>query len=259
MPCSGHSLTTCHGWDTVLWHVVVETQYYMSCGDTVIQHVLVRTQFYDIAWSGRSYTTCPGWGADLQYAMFGTQFNNMFWSGHSFTTCHGWDTVLRHVLVRTQFYDISGSGRSYSTCPGWDAVLRHTFVNYLIISSMNRMHIKSLNYSMSVIITYVYIINVFSVCFIFYFRNVSGWMKYNVDRLHRADTLIDWNIIHDFMRNQWWVITNRGGRLDFPLLYAIICLFNVDDFINDTNMLSFLDVTTSWRLANTHICFIYIL
>ena len=66
-----------------------------------------------------------------------------------------------------------------------------------------------------------------------------------MDRLHRADTIIDWNIIHDFIRNQWWVITNRGGGLVFPLLYAIICLFNVDDFINDTNMLSFLDVTTS--------------
>ena len=77
-----------------------------------------------------------------------------------------------------------------------------------------------------------------------------------MDRLHRADTLIDWNIKHDFIRNQWWVITNRGD-LVFPLLYAIICLFNVDDFINDTNMLLFLDVTTSWRSANTHICLFF--
>ena len=124
MPCSGHSLTTCHGWDTVLQHVVVETQYYMSCGDTVIQHVLVRTQFYDIAWSGRSYTTCPGRGAVLQYAMFGTQFNNMLWSGHSFTTCHGWDTVLR-ALVGTQLFDMmmSWSGSSYSTFPERGIVL----------------------------------------------------------------------------------------------------------------------------------------
>ena len=63
--------------------------------------------------------------------------------------------------------------------------------------------------------------------------------------MDRADTLIDCNLIHDFIRSQWWVITNRGGGLVFPLLYAIICLFNVDDFINYTNMLSFLDVTTS--------------
>ena len=151
--CSGHSLTTCHGWDTVL-HVVVEMQYYMSCGDTVLQHVLVRTQFYDIAWSGRSYTTCPGRGAVLQYAMFGKQFNNMLWSGHSFTTCHGWntvlrallgtqfrhvvvgtqlsmscgDTVIRHVLVGRQLFDIPWTGHSFMTCPDCDVVLRHVLV-----------------------------------------------------------------------------------------------------------------------------------
>ena len=78
--------------------------------------------FYDITWSGRSYTTCPGRGAVLQYAMFGTQFNNMLWSGHSFTTCHGWDTVLR-ALVGTQLFDMSWSGSSYSTFPERGIVL----------------------------------------------------------------------------------------------------------------------------------------
>ena len=96
MPCLGHRLRTCHGWDTVLRRVVVETQYYMSCGDTVIQHVLVRTQFYDIAWSGRSYTACPGGG----------EFYNISCSGHNLTTCSGWDTVLR-ALVGTQLLDMS--------------------------------------------------------------------------------------------------------------------------------------------------------
>ena len=102
----------------------------------------VGTQLFDMSWSGSSYSTFPE-------------------RGIVFTTCPDCDVVLWHVLVRTQFYDISGSGHSYSTCTGWDAVLRHTVVNYLIISSMKRMPIKPLNYSMSVIITYVYIINVF--------------------------------------------------------------------------------------------------
>ena len=155
MPCSGHSLTTCHGWDTILRHALVGTQFptcrgrdaalyvlwghsYSTCPgweavistfpdrDIALQHARIRTQFYDIPWSERSFTTCPGWDAIVRYAC----------SGHNLTTCQGWNTVLRHVVVETQYYMFCGDTviqhvlvRTQFSDIAWSgAVIRHALV-----------------------------------------------------------------------------------------------------------------------------------